>query len=479
MRSGRCSVRSRSGWRCGRCSASVDVDWALYILAGALAAYVYYLELFVMVALNVYVFVCYWHNRRLLTRWVGSQIAVGLLLAPWYIQPRLLVGSGYGGTAGNFEPLRFLTWFIPTLTFGETLSHDLDFIANRFTPLLIAALLIGFVLWWRRDKRQGLLSGLLGTVPLILLGIVSTKLNVFTPRYVLASASAYILILGVLILETKPRLLGMALSTVVLLISLYSLNNYYFVPDYAKSPNWRALASFLSTQVKPNDWITQAAADELFTFYCNEYLVAANCNDKLPASPNQSADEIARLLTIRSTNHAAIWYVANPLNWANAQLAETWLQDHLQRVRNTSVGGLPAQEFKSWTVAADEIASSPLATFGDVVELMGSQSFVEPTGDLTVWLYWRPLRTADSSLKIFLHLTNASGIAAQDDQYPQAGRIDTTSWETDTNYRDIYHLPAVAAGDYTLEVGFYDPETNRRLPVGSGDSFILETIHLP
>ena len=72
-------------------------------------------------------------------------------------------------------------------------------------------------------------------------------------------------------------------------------------------------------------------------------------------------------------------------------------------------------------------------------------------------------------------------IVTQEDQYPQAGRIDTTSWQVGTVYRDVYTLPlnGVAPSTYKLIVGFYDPQTNRRLPVGDGDSFTIQTISVP
>ncbi len=59
-----------------------------------------------------------------------------------------------------------------------------------------------------------------------------------------------------------------------------------------KSPDWRALARYLQANVQPGDWVTQAAADKSFTFYCIEYAVPANCDDKLPANPNQTPQEI-------------------------------------------------------------------------------------------------------------------------------------------------------------------------------------------
>ncbi len=461
------------------------IDWLLYIIAGTLAAYVYYLELFVIVVLNLYAFITCWCNRKLLIRWIGAEVVIGLLLAPWYLQPRLLFQSGYGGTAGHFDPPQLITRFIPTLTFGMSLPPDF---VTELAPVLVIVLLLGLILWWRRHWRQGLLVGMLGIVPLLLLGVVSLKLNVFEPRYVLAAAPAYLLILASLVLALNRRFLIFAVIVfaAVLFIGSFDLYGYYFPNDYAKAktPDWRALASYLQGHVSSTDWITQASADESFVFYCGEYHVPANCDDQLPANPSQSQREIDQLLTIRSGQHPALWYVADPPpNWPNKDDAENWLTANLQSVRSTSAGGLRVQEFKPWAVAPNEIGSAPLATFGDAVQLLGVQLWIEPTHEVTVWLYWRALQTTVTAQKVFLHMTQSDGIqiATQEDQFPQAGRISTNSWQVGTAYRDIYTLPltGVAPGDYKLIVGFYDPQTNRRLPVGDGDSFTIQTISVP
>ncbi|MFN8451141.1 MAG: hypothetical protein U0521_21820 [Anaerolineae bacterium] len=106
----------------------------------------------------------------------------------------------------------------------------------------------------------------------------------------------------------------------------------------------------------------------------------------------------------------------------------------------------------------DEIESAPLATFGDAVQLVGVRTRRRGRRRLAVWLYWQPLAATDVPYKVFVHLRSPDQIVAQDDRFPQDGRVDTTTWGTETVYRDIYTLPldGVPAGDYTLVVGFYD-----------------------
>lgn len=468
------------------------VDWALYVIAAAAAAYLYYLELFALVVINLYVLLTRWRDRRLLLRWLGAQVAIGLLLAPWYLQERLLVSSGYGGTAGGFELEKLWTWFIPTLTFGDALPASLA--GWIWRPLLVA---LGAGMWvlWRRDRRHALLIGLLATLPLVLLSIVSTRMNVFAHRYVLAAAPAYVLLLTMLVVALLrsraggmiARASGALLLVAVLAIQLGSLTTYYF--DYTKSPDWRALASYLSERSSPDDLIIQGAADEAYTFYADQYQIPAE-GIRLPASERQPNDEIGAVLAERAPQGASIWRVAQtPPNWPNAGVVEDWLNSQMQLVRATQANGMRVEQYRTWQVVPDEIEAAPLATFGGLVELVGVRVFPpEPTGELVVWLYWRPIGQSAGPLKLFVHLTGPTNPAtgtplwSQDDQEPQDGRVTTDRWDIGTIYRDIYVLPLanVAPGTYQLSAGIYAPDTNQRIPTANGaDHAVIGEITLP
>lgn len=468
------------------------VDWVLYIIAAAAAAYLYYLELFALVVINLFVLITRWRDRRLLLRWLGAQIAIGLLLAPWYLQERLLVSSGYGGTAGGFELEKLWTWFIPTLTFGDALPASL---AGWIWIPLLATLAAGGVALWRRNRGHALLIVLLGTLPLLLLGIVSTRMNVFAHRYVLAAAPAYVLLLAALVVAllrsrrigVLGRAAGALLLAAVLAVQLTSLYAYYF--DYTKSPDWRALASYLSQHADAADLIIQGAADEAYTFYADQYQIPAE-GIRLPASERQSSDEIRAVLAARASQYASLWRVAQtPPNWPNAGVVEDWLNDQLQPVRITQANGMRIEQYRAWDVSPEEIAAAPLATFGDLAELVGARAFPpEPTGELVIWLYWRPIGQSAGPLKLFVHLagpTNpASGtpLWSQDDQEPQDGRVTTDRWDIGTIYRDVYVLPLdnVPPGTYQLSTGIYTPDTGQRmLTTGGDDHVMIGTIALP
>lgn len=463
------------------------VDWGLYILGAALSAYVYYLELFVVAALNIYVLVVYWRQWRLLRTWILSHITLAVILGVWFLQERLLTGSGYGGTTGNTDLSQLFTWFLPELAFGGTRLAALD---SLWIVLIPALLVMG--LWLVYQNRTGLtrryvvLFTVLIVIPLAALAVVATRLGVFTPRYVLSVSVPIVLLFSVcvfwLLSQKRVAWLGGLLLLGVGLQSGLNLYQYYFHGDYAKSPQWRELTQYLSTVTDDDDWVTQAAADEAFTFYCLEYRASANCDDKLPANPNQSPEEIQSLLTMRSQNHESIWYVANPPDgWMNASVPLDWLRANMQLGRETQIGTLPARQFVNWTT--ETINATLTVDFPDAARLLFADDVFQETPDmLTVWLYWQPIAQTETPLKVFVHLMQNGQVITQDDQYPQNGRVSTTSWESATLYRDVYTLPLVnqQPGVYTLIAGLYDPETGERVLTADGaDHVVLTEVTLP
>src|SRR5690606_9405049 len=346
------------------------VDWAVYVLLACVTLYFYYLELFVVFALNLYVLLMYRHDRPLLLRWFASQVVIGLVLAPWYLQERLLIGSGYGGTATGFDPARLVTYFLPSLLFGENFANSL----STSDTLLFWGVLVGIVsllvfgwwLVWRGDRRKAVVVGLVGILPLMLLGIVSLKLNVFTPRYVLSVSPVYVVLVSVVLLKlwsdrkTKYVLTGgfFSVSLVVLFLNASSLIDYYFVHDYAKSRDWRSLADYFAAWTQPEDLILNTSADEAFTFYHDEYNVPAE-QIRLPDSGEQPIGEIESILNDAQHQYGGIWLAAQtPPNWRTAGVVEAWLAEHMQPVRMTSIAGLRAQQFMSWEV--EPIEQPPL-----------------------------------------------------------------------------------------------------------------------
>lgn len=463
------------------------IDWLLYIFAAATAAYLYYLELFALAALNVYVFINYRHHKARLRQWVLSQMTIGLILAPWYLQGRLLFGSGYSGTTFPFEPQQILTWLIPALNFGRsTLSEEF---LQAVAPFLLAVLLFAWIVQYRVNRHAATLLGLTGFLPIALLSLVSLRMNVFEPRYVLSVIPAHILLISFVVMNSvKAPPVRYVLSAVFLggwlLICGISLRNYYFDPAFAKAPDWRALVAYLRTHATPDDLVIQAAADEAFTLYFDAF----SDFERLPGNPRQPESEMIQILEQARNHYRSVWLVAQtPDDWPNANIGPEWLSGNMQRIRKSTIGGLRVEQYMPWQVREAELSEMPLATFEDVAHLAGAQIGFESPDELLGWTYWQPIQTTSQPLKIFVHLIGPTNpitgtpLWSQDDHFPQQGQVQTITWSTGDTHRDIFRLSleGIPPGDYEVLVGFYNPETNQRVLADGQDNYRIASITIP
>ena len=134
--------------------------------------------------------------------------------------------------------------------------------------------------------------------------------------------------------------------------------------------------------------------------------------------------------------------------------------------------------------AFETLSDPPLGRFGDALELVSGQlepAQVRSAEKVTVKLRWRAAAELQQAYKVFVHVLDPAGqqLVAQRDAEPQDGGAPTTGWVVGEVIDDAYAvaLPAgLAAGDYPVEVGVYDPRTGDRLRLTNGDNrLLLET----
>ncbi|MDQ7034390.1 MAG: hypothetical protein Q9P01_06010 [Anaerolineae bacterium] len=354
-------------------------------------------------------------------------------------------------------------------------------------PIFLIAFVTAWLVVLSHNRKQALFLTLLTIVPLIMIGIISTGMNIFRPRYVMMSSPAYILLLAAAIFITYDRAKSSFRQRMVWLlltgffvgwvaIAAISLRNYYNNPIYHKAPNWSAMTNYLRDNTQVGEVVIQTAVDSAYGFYYD-----APADDfALPRSPEQSAEEIVANLEEWRDRYSSLWVVARTLQWANAGIVEAWVDENMQLVRDTATDGLPIREYKRWQVETSEIADEALTSFGTSIDLVGTRLFApEPTGEITLWLYWHPQEITEEPFTVFVQLIGdinpitGSPLWSQDDHPPQNGRVTTDLWQTDIVYRDIYELPLeeVAAGSYEVWVGFYNPVTGERLLTSDGNDY--------
>jgi hypothetical protein len=125
----------------------------------------------------------------------------------------------------------------------------------------------------------------------------------------------------------------------------------------------------------------------------------------------------------------------------------------------------------------------PFAHLSGVALPAGDQTW--SGGALTVQFDWRALDAAPQDYSLFAHILDAHGVlVAQADGVPTGQPV--TGWRAGDVIRDTRRLDLPAnlpAGDYTLEIGWYDWRSGKRLTVldngaDCGDALVLPlTIH--
>jgi hypothetical protein len=124
------------------------------------------------------------------------------------------------------------------------------------------------------------------------------------------------------------------------------------------------------------------------------------------------------------------------------------------------------------------VALGRSADFGGSVLLQGyqlSDDVLRPGATLTLTILWRIEQPTATPYKRFTHLLGAPKpdgniVYAQNDSQPCDDSYATTVWEPGDQLvttETVAHPPDLPAGSYTLQTGWYDPDSGQRLPVSA------------
>ena len=140
---------------------------------------------------------------------------------------------------------------------------------------------------------------------------------------------------------------------------------------------------------------------------------------------------------------------------------------------NSDLSGKPGAPLFAGSTLLPPLAPlthTALATVGDIVALADYTRTPAMAGQtITVTLLWHTLKQATEDYTVFVHLVDQNGhLLSQHDGPPDGGNYVTSRWLAGTTFVDVHPiaLPAgLPSGRYILQVGWYDPATNQRLPL--------------
>ncbi|MBE2193762.1 MAG: hypothetical protein IAE83_06270, partial [Anaerolinea sp.] len=218
-----------------------------YGIAAASAIYTFFLEGFLILVQG---WLALLSGRRTLRRWIEGLLLTFIVCLPLVYQVYRLANSGYRGALTGAD-LRALPAFFDSLMWGEFLPG-----APPPTLLLLIASLV--IIGWR-SRRLGLwLAGGL-IIPSVLLTLVSTRLDVFGSRYLIALLPLMFLIFVLALRSVSQQFFPLTVGAIALL-SLISLGGY-FSPENHKAPDWYGLRDYLKAHVQPGDTVIMTSPD--------------------------------------------------------------------------------------------------------------------------------------------------------------------------------------------------------------------------
>lgn len=474
-------------------------QWVGYTALTLLSVYAHYYDLFMLLFHNLFVLgfiVWRWRQkrafglklRRTAYTWIATQAFLILAFGPW-----LLYGSSrlVAITEGD-SPRLWEVFFrcLTTFSIGETVPASLP---RSLLPLLLVLLVYAFIHAFKTDRCHALFLMLYIVVPSVCLFAAAQLRPLFRERYLNVIAPAYYVAFAwglISASETLRRWRALPLVAGIAFFCLtgaYSLNNHYFVSEYQKSPDWRALSSYLGIEAEPGDVIVLNYPDPTFSYY---YRGSAP-SFILPQgflSPEMKA-QTAHSLRQFADEYRRIWfYPLTDVRWDNEGFVGKWLDRHAALVDDREVYGFRWLIYEPTMVSLDEVQFPVDAGVGEAILLRGyncDQCQSEDSGPLSVrpgitmhvTLYWEAIDYIQTPYSVYIHLLDESGgIIAQLDSAPQGGDFPTQEWMPGDIIADPYSIVIPAdtqPGEYTMIVGMYDPATGERLPVTDGHGSYL------
>lgn len=447
-------------------------DWIVYVIASAASLHLHYFAAFALVAQGA-VWFFFVVTRQLPARktiaWISASGAVVLLFLPWLVVAFPLLTSFKTNFLIAASVPEMLIRALNAFTVGRTDARLLPTVVDPQSGNIFSLGFLGIFAYGLVSKndllaRTILCVYLIGALVAIFLFSI-WRFPIVDERYILFLTPAFALILarGLAITRAQIRWQWISILTFAFvgLASANSLYNYFHVPAFAKSPDWRGFVQQIGTAAQPGDVVLQNYPDPALPYYLQERVPRV----LLPRSSSATTAEVNADLQRLMTKYTRVWFQAAPYStWDTNGLVETWLQRHARFVNASEPRGLRLALYLPASVALRD-AKPVDATFAGQVRLRAFDFDAREKTIVRVTLYWQALARPTRAATVFVHLYDAGGkLWSQQDNAPVNGTYPTTDWESDLIVVDEYALiiPTDAPSNLFAQAGMYDPQTRER-----------------
>ncbi len=486
--------------------------WLAFAAANVAAAYTHYFAFFVMAFQGIYLAAWWWmerRERRLLLQGLAAFAATTLIYLPWvpFMLHRYQADVSYWeGTLKLNEALRKA---LISFSLGETVFEEVG-VRLAVGYGAIALLALAALAFSRRDAEYEtgntlpsaarllfLLLYLL--LPVVLIITLCYRVPKFSPRYLMLSSPAFILIFagGLTTLLQQgggwKRLSAICLLF-ILTTSAYADYNNYFNIHFTK-PDFRGAARHIEERIGPDEAIilTSGHFYPVFTYYYhghNWYPIPAERTLSTQHTLNFSvADDLNRALAGKSGVWVVLWQdeVVDPNGFLLTMLeekGELLEAEDLWHVRLRHFALPEGVHFSS----QPDIQHPVEVNFEGRIKLLGYDSHFTPYAP-RLTLYWQAEQPLDDDYKVSLRLRDEEGhYWGRLDRRPAAYLYPTTRWKVGELLFGHYELPVLSGtppAEYRLEVVLYSEKRPAGLDVvdasgvAKGAKAVIGTVEVP
>lgn len=362
-------------------------------------------------------------------------------------------------------------------------------VARSIDPALGARLALGFLgvivvglvasRWIGRKSpswfRTAFLAGYL-LFPLAAGFLVSLFRSMYAPNYLMVSAPAFYLALGLgVVALVRTRFLApLALVAMIYLLGAqaYSLRNYFVDPAYNKAEPGDAMV-YVEQHLSPGDGIVLDGLGQTTQFW---YYHDVRFGDRAPAyvfplDGSNGAQRMPSTLDDILARQDGVWFLDYGVQEVDrGHLVEAYLDAHafpslylpVQRNRLLYFTSAPTEAPKTTAIGA---------TCQGTIELQSVQQYAETAaaGDAVPFaLQWTDLKPTDRRYLVSWRLRDAAGhILAQRDQEPVSGWSPTNTWQPGdviSDHQGILLPSTLMPGSYTLSILLYDRASGQACP---------------
>ncbi len=517
-----------------------------YTLAAALGLYTLYYFAFLLVFENLFVLGWWLWSARLpkssetsevwakgpgIGRWIAAQVGVAILYAPWIPIAYRQATNPPVPPWRNFASLwSVLTESWTALSLGQTVEPG-----TVWPVLLLLAAVYGLGLLAARPTPRApkptpiLLAGYT-FAPLALIYLLSLALPLYHVRYVFTYSPAFYLVLGAGLawLGRRRRAAPWLAMAVVAAASAYAIHNFHFDPRYADDDH-RTAVRFIADRWRPGDAVLINAGYVYPTFvYYYDGPIAwrgrlvdyhgqgrdgqgavvvqtgtiggdpdlgwGNPNsDFYPTTEEETAAALGRLFA----DHPRLWVlrcydtVTDPGGFIRA-----WLDEHGRKFEEMTVTGGSNMRVQGYLTRPAPVFEPPPLAHAIGADLGGKMTLLGYDGETTgavagepidLALYWQPTAQPAVDYHVTLGLFDAQQRPwAQTNERPLGSLYPSSRWPAGAVIRHPLRLwvpVGTPPGEYTLQVGMYDPRVGQTLAVAApwgvqGVRVALATIRL-